>query len=293
MWLVLYIVGMQWTLAALGLSIVWHGSLHRSLRSPLAALGSAAAFSCAMAALARWRVWGAGATAYFLGVASIAWLFAAAHAASCRRARLVPVRVGWLDFPWPAGLGVIELTMLVVASRYLGEVFVYLRLGGHAVPTIPSRLLALALGVQAGAGGFLALTIAWGARHASRLVTAADGDKDAAQHYVIGQALKWVLTALVVRLMTIGFSLLILAAFDPFGYRHALLGLIEAGSTLIMTRLLLGIVLPLFLLAIGGMALGEGGARMAALQFLPMVFLVLFGEICAAALTIGNWGIAF
>lgn len=104
---------------------------------------------------------------------------------------------------------------------------------------------------------------------------------------------EWLLMALLARGAAIGLSLTMAALANPINPAHFFGISLAPSSSLLVARLLIGLGLPLLYTLMALLALRGATPHEGARHFAPALLMIVLTEILAAALTIGNWGIAF
>ncbi len=175
------------------------------------------------------------------------------------------------------GLVAVQLLVVHFAGKNPGFPF------SHPIP-LPLMLMMLMAAVGTGAvllsAGLLGVT-EW------------LGRGEAAEPEVLLSAATRVRRMVVARLLAVSFSLLIGMAFDPISARHFVFSLPAEAVVSMWARLVLGLVLPIFYGLLMTTSVREGPVGRSAAEFLPLLLLLMLGELIGAAITVGMWGVAF
>ena len=164
----------------------------------------------------------------------------------------------------------------------LGQVFA----ARQAVQAIPADWLSLVMGLNLLTGALLLAAAVSGLTCSGRMETAGR----------VG-AMAWnfrlFLGLAILRLGASFFSLMTCAEFFPLGALFFYHSLLNQDVPMFVLRLLLGLILPALYALLGLAALREDGLSLEPWIFLPLLLMVLSGELIAWSLTAGLWGIAF
>ena len=286
MWIVAHLIGMQGALACAGLCLAWRREGARSGALVLAAAGVLLFDLIAAGMLIPLRTELDGSLrAWILFGAALVWLIWPAclwRVGLARRHPPLHLEPFVARVLIPLGL-TLQLALTGLTAAGLVGWFT-----AHRSPVLPPGWLTLALGVNLAAGALLIGAALCGCTIDGRGGCA--GRPPRARLVRAG----WLLElAVLARVAAIGGSLGLAAHFSPLGPRFFFVRMAVTGSSLMLTRVLLGLVLPMLFGAMVFLSLGEPAERQAAQQFVPTLILVLLGEILGAGLTLGLSGVAF
>ena len=104
---------------------------------------------------------------------------------------------------------------------------------------------------------------------------------------------EWLMAALLLRAGAVAFSIALGALSSPISPGHYFQISLAPSSSLLIARLLIGLALPMAYCGLALRTLNGESPREAGQQFAPALMMMVLTEIFAAALTVGNWGVAF
>lgn len=106
-------------------------------------------------------------------------------------------------------------------------------------------------------------------------------------------AIQWLQSAILFRGFALASSLALGAYYNPMGTRFFFDRLFQVSLTLVVIRIILGLILPTLFAWVAVAAMRHHERQQAIGQFVPTFIVVLFAEILATGLTLGMFGIAF
>lgn len=109
----------------------------------------------------------------------------------------------------------------------------------------------------------------------------------------LAETIRFFLLLIFIRIFATAFSLVSCAFFNPLGARFFFNSLLNHDVSLLILRVLMGMILPGLYALVGLSEIRDGRQPLSAWVFVPLVLFVIVGELIALALTVGMWGIAF
>ena len=311
MFILVHMLGLQWGLAGAGLCVAWGWARPGARRAHAAGAFALAAYLLSLGMLgAAGPAMGPGYHATMLVLAftlALLWVGYAWLARHPPRSPPFVVRSQAEEVVWVNGatargrrpaahvLGAMVATAvhavaIVLAARHLSLWFA----AKDPLRAIVPQLLWLSLAAALLSASVLQALAFYGL---GLIGWRADPDEPAGEHDLrqaarVTTTAAWILPATLLRMIAIGLSLGVGAAFDPVSPRHFWDTVLTTSYQFLTLRLVLGLLLPLVMAILALLAAREGHARHAVQQFLPLSILIVISEVLAAGLTVGLWGIA-
>ena len=291
--LALYLFGLQCALAAAGLCRLWSRTDPLALRGRLAAAGALGfqvfALGCLAPKHAELSKWMSGASLGMTAALTIGWMFYTVRLVMLdRRPGSARART-WVRRSISCAV-ILHVLTLLVSAGFLDQWFG--RKWGQV--SLPAGALGLGLALGLAGGAFLvgATVHAYHtARRALKLQPDAHANPDQPTGRLIA-ACHLVESALTLRMLVILVSLLMGAVFNPVAPAYFVDRILSGPSSVLLLRLLLGLALPVLFVWASIHGARQAPPQPATPHLLLALILVLFGELLAACLTVGLWGLA-
>jgi hypothetical protein len=295
--IIIHLLAMQWAAAAFGLSHVWRGHPSKKLRVILVAcvpifytisVSALVSFEPSLNPAARMLI------VQFIILSLLFWLIwfwrvinpkPASPARGSGRQRLNGMKEGTNRQVLFWGGVAVQIMNLSLSALILGHWFT----AHDAFHPISLRNLSILIGMGEMSASFLLFSATNGIL-AEEMKPA---DRSNPEPIRLFRAIQWLQSAIVVRGLAIAASLGVGAYSNPFGGHYFFYRLFGTALTMVNIRIVLGLILPTLFVWLALAALRHPDRQQTTGQFIPIFIIILIGEILAAGLTLGTYGIAF